>query len=205
MGLFEFFKRDRNNVKSPTDKGIMLGPTFFDGWTEPVKDPKKLLPHEWRGKLKTPSGQTKFKIKFYGKLHEEYPNLIVATEFAPPLVYAVDSSSGKDILLFDGCKHGYNAMFCDKFSVEQMQNRPVENLYRDQDGKDTFEITISTYNQANYDEEFKEKVDENGCIELIDGSKTEFEKAIRNAFDTLFIFAANEDGKVNDILSEELA
>jgi hypothetical protein len=38
----------------------------------------------------------------------------------------------------------------------------------------------------------------------------ELEKAMRNAFDTLFIFAlfifaANEKGKMSDILSEELA
>lgn len=204
MGLFTFFKRPKRDASLSTHKEL-LGPTYLEGWTESSEGPEKRLPHEWRGKLKTPAGQTRFNIKYYGMLHEDYPNLIVGTDFAPPLVYALDPSTGQEILLFDGCKHGYNAMFCDTFSVEQMNNRPADKFYKDQEGKFTFEIVFSTYNQAYYDDEFKAEVDDVGRIELIDGTKLEWEKARRNAFDTLRVFATNEDGKVSEILSEELA
>src|SRR5687767_13976334 len=110
MGLFDIFKKEAK-VKRP-DKGI-AGPTFFDGLTENVIDPKNLQRHEWRRKLKSGSEQDRFKIKFYGQRHSKYSNLIVATDFAPALIYAVDPATAEEILLFDGCRHGYNAMFCD--------------------------------------------------------------------------------------------
>lgn len=204
MGLLDLFKKGKQPRNLTTDNGV-LGPTFLDGLTEPIQNPKDLHPHEWRRQLKTASGQTKFKIKFYGQLHEEYTNLIVGTDFAPSLVFAVDTSTGQEILLFDGCKHGYNALFCDTFTNEQITNRSAKNFYKDQEGKDTFEIVISTYNGVDYEEEFADEVDENGLIELIDGTKIAFEKVKRNGYDTLQIWATNDIGKNIELVSEELA
>lgn len=204
MGLFDIFKKDNKPNSSTTDNGI-LGPTFLDGLTEHIQNPKDLQSHEWRRRLKTASGQTKFKIKFYGQLHEENNNLIVGTDFAPALVIAVDNSSGQEILLFDGCKHGYNSLFCDTYTDEQIKNRTATNYYTDKDNKDVFEIIISTYNGIDYDDEFADEVDENGLIELIDKTKIEFEKVKRNGYDTLQIWATNDKGKTVDIVSEELA
>jgi hypothetical protein len=204
MGLLDIFKKDNKPNNSTTDNGV-LGPTFLDGLTENIQYPKELHLHEWRRQLKTASGQTKFKIKFYGQLHEEYKNLIVGTDFAPSLVFAVDATTGQEILLFDGCKHGYNALFCDTFNDEQINNRPATNFYKDQDDKDTFEIVISTYNGVDYIDEFADQVDENGLIELVDGTKIEFEKVKRNGYDTLQIWATNDSGKTIGFVSEELA
>ena len=116
------------------------------------------------------------------------------TNFAPALVFAVNVESGEEILLFDGCKHGYNAMFCDTFTQEQIINRPLEHLYKDSTGNEVFELTISTYNGIDYEDEFREDVDENGFLELIDGTKIEFESAKRNGYDTLQIWATNTNG-----------
>ncbi len=204
MGLLDLFKKGKQPHNLITDNGV-LGPTFLEGLTEHIQYPKDLQAHEWRRHLKTASGQTKFKIKFYGRLHEDYNNLIVGTAFAPSLVFAVDTSTGQEILLFDGCKHGYNALFCDTFTDEQITNRSANNIYIDQDGKDTFEIVISTYNGVDYEEEFADEVDENGLIELRDGTKMEFEKVKRNGYDTLQIWANNGNGKNIDLVSEELA
>jgi hypothetical protein len=107
--------------------------------------------------------------------------------------------------LFDGCKHGYNALFCDTFTYEQIKNRPTTNYYQDKDGNQIFQIVISTYNGVDYDDEFADEVDENGLIELIDGTKIEFEKVKRNGYDTLQIWATNDNGKTIDFVSEELA
>ncbi|MCW2120512.1 hypothetical protein [Flavobacterium sp. 7A] len=204
MGLLDIFKKD-NKPNSPTTDNGVLGPTFLDGLTEHIKDPKNLYSHEWRRQLKTASGQTKFKIKFYGQLNEDNKNLIVRTDFSPSLVLAVDNSTGQEILLFDGCKHGYNALFCNTYTDEQIKNRPATIYYTDQDGKDTFEIVISTYTGIDYNNEFVDEVDENGLIEIIDGTKIEYEKVKRNGYDTLQIWATNDNGKTIDFVSEELA
>lgn len=204
MGLFDLFKKDNKPRNSTTDNGV-LGPTFLDGWTEHILNPNNLHTHEWRRRLKTSAGHTKFQIKFFGQLHEENKNLIVGTDFAPSLVFAVEKSTQQEILLFDGCKHGYNAMFCDTFTDEQINNRPTTNFYIDQHGNDEFEIIISTYNGVNYDEEFADQVDTNGFIELIDGSKIEFQTAKRNGYDTLQIWVINAKGRTINFVSEELA
>ena len=200
MGIFDTFKKKANFT---TDNGV-LGPTFFDDLTVHIQNPEDLQFGEWRRQLKTPSGQTKFKIKFYGQLHEEYQNLIIGTDFAPSLVLAVDSSTGEEILLFDGCKHGYDSMFCFTFTAEQITNRPTDNFFKDQDGNDTFEIVITTFNDE-LDEYFQNEVDENGFIELIDGTKMEFEKAKRNCYHTLQILVTNGNGQTFEVVAEELA
>jgi len=198
MGLFDIFKKDKDSNVSTTDNGVS-GPTFLEGLTEHIENPKNLLSHEWRRRLITPDGQEKFRIKFYG----QNKGIIVQTDFAPQIVCAVDSSRGKEILLFDGCKHGYNALFSDVFTDEQIKNRPMTNFYCDPDGNELFEIIISTFNGIDYEEEFADQVDENGLIEIIDGSKIEFDKAKRNGYDTIRIWAINEAGKMREILSEE--
>ena len=187
-----------------TKDNRVLGPTFLDGFTEHIQNPKNLSSNEWRRQLKTTSGNRKFKIKFYGQLHKENQNLMVGTDFAPSLVFAIDEK-GQEILLFDGCKHGYNALFCDTFTNEQIKNRTATNFYKDEDNNDTFEITISTYHGINYEDEFLEQVDENGFIEIIDGSKIKFEQAKRNGYDTLQMLATNEKKVIIEFVSEELA
>ena len=204
MAIFDINKKNNKSSNSTTGNGI-LGPTFLDGLTEHIENPKDLHSHEWRRKLKTNSGQTKFKIKYYGELHEYYRNLIIGTDFAPSLVFAVDIETGQEVLLFDGCKHGYAAIFCDTYNDDQIKKRPVESYYQDKDGSEIFEIIISTYNGIDYEEEFREEVDENGLIEIIDGTKIEFETVKRNGYDTLQIWAINEKGEMIDFVSEELA
>jgi hypothetical protein len=204
MGLFNIFKKGSNPNNSTTDNGV-LGPTFLDNLTIHIDNPNDLQSHEWRRQLRSINGRTKFSIKYYGRIHENHSNLIVGTDFAPPLIYAIDNSSGQEILLFDGCKHGYNALLCDKYTTEQISNREALAIYQDKDGCSTFEITISTYNGIDFDDEFSEEVDENGFIKIIDGAKIEFETFKRNAYDTLQIWATNENGKTIEIVSEELA
>ena len=96
-------------------------------------------------------------------------------------------------------------MFCDNYSVEQKKGRKADKIFQTLNGIDTFELTISTYNGIDYDDEFASDVDEVGFIELPDGSKIEFETVKRNGFDTLQIFGTTESGDVIEIVSEELA
>ncbi|MEO7308375.1 MAG: hypothetical protein ABIR78_13570 [Ferruginibacter sp.] len=207
MGLFDFLKKDKTTSTLTTDNGL-LGPTYLEEFTQHIIDAKKVEPFEWRRKLIAKSGNSKFKIKYYGQLHNKYDTLIVATEFAPALVIAQDILSGQEVLLFDGCKNGYNPMFCDEFIFEEINNRPADNLYVDKDNNDSFEIILSAYYQINFDDEsedFLDQVDENGFIELLDKSKIEFDKAKRNAFDVFKIIAVTENGRQIELVSEELS
>lgn len=61
MGILDIFKKVSSSYKSTSNNGV-LGPTFLDGFTEIIYNPKDLHSHEWRRKLKSTSGQTKFKI-----------------------------------------------------------------------------------------------------------------------------------------------
>jgi hypothetical protein len=222
MGIFDFFKAKKGNdvnvqnnqpkADKPKVAAViaknLLGPTYLNGFTAPYSMPKKVEKFEWLGQLRLPSGQSQFKIKFYGKRHQQHSNLIVGTDFAPALVMAVDESTGQEILLFDGCKHGYNAMFCDTYSVEQINNRTVDQYYTDKEGNDSFEIGISAYYQIDYDDEsegFVQELDENEMLELPNGRKIEFETVKRDGFDVYQIFAIDFAGKKMEILSEELS
>ncbi|AUC75758.1 hypothetical protein [Olleya sp. Bg11-27] len=106
MGLFDTFEKEK------TTQNENLGPTFFEKKVKQIANPKKLHSHKWRRALKTESGDIFFSIKYYGQRHSKHKNLIMQTEFAPSKIYAVDVSKNKKFLLFDGCIHGYNAMFC---------------------------------------------------------------------------------------------
>jgi hypothetical protein len=204
MGIFDIFKKQNKSSIKTTENGVP-GPTYLNGFTTHIENPKDLQDHEWRRQLKSPSGQTKFKIKYYGQLHGTNNNLIVESDFSKQLVYAFDEENNTEILLFDGCKHGYDPIFCDTYTVEQINNRIADKIYSDKDGNELFEIIISTYNSFDFEEEFREDVDENGFIKLDNGSTMKFEEAKLNAFDTLQIFAINESGIMIDIISEELA
>jgi hypothetical protein len=198
MGLFDFLKKKKSEVKE------ILGPTYLDHCADTIYS-DDVLKHEWRGKIRSPSGQKKFRIKFYGKIHSELKDLIVGTDFAPILVYAVDPNDGQEILIFDGCKYGYNMLFCDTYTQEQFNNRPVNNFYKNTFGDEIFEIVISVYNVVYYDGELLEQADGDGFVELVDGSMQDFKIAQRNAFDTLQVYAINEKGESFNIIAEELA
>lgn len=199
MGLFDSFRK--KNTLNNSDNGIP-GPTFLEGKVKLVENPVKLLRHEWRRQLQTANHL--FKIRYYGELHEEHKTVIAGTEFAAPLVIAMEMGSGKEFVLFDGCKHGYNAMFCYNHSPEQLE-RKADKYYIDADGNDAFEIIISTYNGIDYDEEFSKQLNAEGKLQLTSGEWVPFDTVKRNGFDGIQIRVTSRAGKTSIIISEELA
>lgn len=177
------------------------GPAYLEGVTVPV-NPEAWREEEWTGKLQTPEGHTKFYLFYYGELMDE---LIAATEFAPQLIVAEDAVTGQRYVLFDGCKHGYDAMLCDMYSDEQRNGRTPFLPYIDPDGEDTFEIRITVFYNVDWDEEFSEDVNEEGQLELISGEMCSFAEAKRNGFDALSISVVNTSGLETEVAQEELA
>lgn len=202
MSLFKC--RNKNTVVTNSDNGV-LGFKHLEDFTEVIENPEKLERFEWRRKLQSTTGSNKFKIKFYGELHESHKSLIVRTDFAPQKILAVDSKTNEEILIFDGCKHGYNALMCDTYSEEQRENRDLVNKYLDQNSNDVFELILSAYYQIDYDDEFREDVDEVGKIEILNGDKIEFDELKRMGCSYFRILGINMSGQRIEILSEELS
>lgn len=206
--MIDFFRKkgskaSLNNVLILSGK-MLVGPAFLEGCTVPISNTEKLEPFEWKRKLQYPSGKGKFRIKYYGQLYKDDSGLLVGTDFAPLLVVAVNIETNDEILLFDGCRHGYNAMFCDTYSELQRNGRKAEKYYRDQRNNEIFEITLSAYYQMS-EEEFFDMVDEDGNVELMDGTVVKYDIAWRNCYDFFQIFAINETGEIIEVVSEELA
>ncbi len=180
-------------------------PTYFEQLAvyDNEKYFDKVIDIEWRGQLQSSSGNKKFKIKYYGELMEEH-GLITATENAPALVYAIDIITGEEILLFDGGKHGYDAMFCDTWPADQISERPLAHWYTDKNGEDTFDIILSVYYNIDYEEEAAEFLNENGQVTLVSGEEISLETLKRNGFDAIGIYAVNTAGEIIPVVEEEL-
>ncbi len=165
---------------------------------------EKMIDIEWRGQIQSSTQNKKFKIKYYGELFEEY-QLITGTDFAPELIYAVDVDTQEEILLFDGCKHGYDSMFCDEYSPEQINNRPVTQFFTDANGEDTFEVIVSVYHNIDYDEELDDFVNDEGDIPLIHGEIIDLATLKSDGFDVFQIIVIDAQGKHAAIHQRELA
>lgn len=157
---------------------------------------------DWMGQFEL-NGKTFFRISYYGQLHEKHANLITGTSFAPALVLATEPESATSFVLFDGCRHGYDAMFSDEYTEEQINNRPAETIYTDSNGNDLFELHMRLKYGYDFDDEFGHEVDENGMLELPGGIKRPFETVKWNGFDSIIVLAKNREGKIIPILIEE--
>jgi hypothetical protein len=243
MSLFDFFKKKENVDISWKPKVEILvydseknykkkGPCYLENFTEDYDSVYSSF-YEWKRNIIASNGNSKFKIKYYGKPHNSYKNLIVRTDFAPSLVIAVEPNSGEEIVLFDGCCHGYDNIYCIEFSEEQRKNRPTINNYIDTKGNDLFSLSVKVFYQYDFEEEepFLNKneiiefevgrnitiqeakkednlilyIDDDGLIELRDGRKLLPEDVWRDSFDFIQIIATNDSGKSIEIVEHELA
>lgn len=132
-------------------------------------------------------------------------DLIAVTEFAPQLVIAENAATGERIVIFDGTRHGYDALLCETYTEEQQNNRTPLLPYLDEDGEDTFEVSVTAFYNVDWDDEFSDDVDENGQLELISGERCNFEEAKRNGFDAISITITSAKGLKTEIVQEELA
>lgn len=196
-------------------KQSRLAPTYLDKFT--FNDQSSLADsvdeNEWRGKIRSSTNNTRFNIKFYGEIFKtsfrgdvlSKHGLIGNTDFSSSLVYAIDINTGEQILLFDGCKHGYDALFCDTYTTEQINNRPLTSFYIDNDHLDTFEVEIKVYHNKDYQDEFGDEIVEKGGLEAIDGEIVALETLNRDGYDYFELILTNANGKQMVALAQELA
>lgn len=146
-----------------------------------------------------------YEIYFYGLVVSN--NMICGifdketSTIKPCLIVAKCIQTGKEILLYDQAKYGYNSVFCDVFHSEDIKNRPLTKL----------EIPNSKIElDFGYNIDFeKEKedfdFDEENMIKTTNGEKISFEDIKKNCFDYIKITAIDETGNNRIICELELA
>lgn len=145
-----------------------------------------------------------FEIWYYGeflKIKERTYPLIVGTEFSVSRFVARSVKTGEEILLFDRAFHGYDAMFCNRFPKEEIENRPLKKLEIPPS-----EIKIELGYEIDFDDEKDDyDFDENGRCILLNGSTMSWEEVRSNGMDSIALYYKNAKGKWINFAEEELA
>lgn len=173
-----------------------------------IKEYSDLIEGEYLSVEIKPKKDDAFEIYYYGELFQgnNLPNPYITDfyqneELVPCKVVAREINSGIEVLLFDGYSYGYNAMFCDEYDKEKIQNRTLVK-YDFLSSK----IDIHFGYSIDYDEEKEDyDIDDNGNVKLINGETISWEDVKRNGFDYISIECTSENGEKREILSLELA
>lgn len=119
----------------------------------------------------------------------------------PCKIVAKSIKTKEEILLFDQAKHGYNSLFCDKFDLESVENRPLSKLEIPNS-----KIVIDFGYDINYEEEKEDyELDANNCVETINDEIMDWDSVKRNGFDYIRILATDKEGTDRVICELELA
>ena len=146
-----------------------------------------------------------FEVYYYGDLFEvkgeKLPFIVDNEAEIPCKIVAKDTETGEEILLFDGYRHGYNAMFCDEFDPEEVEKRTLVKY-----NIAPCKIHIDFGYSIDYEEEKEDyEVDEEDRVTLINGENIPWEEVKRNGFDYISIICETENGEKAEIVSLELA
>lgn len=165
---------------------------------------------EWKQKrlttvtLCSTSGNEWLEVWYYGDLltlNGEPQLYIVPSYFAPELVTARDPESGKEFVVFDGGRHGYDNMFCDEHDLDELERRTLKR-YEIPASKLILELGYS----IDYEDEKEDfQVNEDGMVALINGERMSWEQVKKDGIDYIALYYVNEEGKQVQILDNELA
>ena len=155
--------------------------------------------------IQSKNGNTLFEVYYYGDLFEvnrkKLPCIVDNKTGIPCKIVAKDTETGEEILLFDGYRHGYNAMFCDEFDPEEVKKRALVKY-----DIAPCKIHIDFGYSIDYEEEKEDyEVDEEDRVTLINGETISWEEVKRNGFDYISIICETENGEKAEIVSLELA
>ena len=155
--------------------------------------------------IQSKNGNTLFEVYYYGDLFEvkrkKLPCIVDNKTGIPCKIVAKDTETGEEILLFDGYRHGYNAMFCDEFDPEEVKKRALVKY-----DIAPCKIHIDFGYSIDYEEEKEDyEVDEEDRVTLINGETISWEEVKRNGFDYISIVCQTENGEKAEIVSLELA
>ena len=155
--------------------------------------------------IQSKNGNSLFEVYYYGDLFEvkrkKLPCIVDNKTGIPCKIVAKDTETGEEILLFDGYRHGYNAMFCEEFDPEEVEKRTLVKY-----NIAPCKIHIDFGYSIDYEEEKEDyEVDKEDRVTLINGETISWEEVKRNGFDYISIICETENGEKAEIVSLELA
>ena len=155
--------------------------------------------------IQSKNGNSLFEVYYYGDLFEvkgeKLPFIVDNEAEIPCKIVAKDIETGEEILLFDGYQHGYNAMFCDEFDLEEVEKRVLVK-YNIAPSR----IHIDFGYSIDYEEEKEDyEIDEDDMVTLINGESLSWEDVKRNGFDYISIICETKEGEKVEIAALELA
>ncbi len=155
--------------------------------------------------IQSKKGNTLFEVYYYGDLFEvkrkKLPCIVDNKTGIPCKIVAKDIETGEEILLFDGYRHGYNAMFCEEFDPAEVEKRTLVKY-----DIAPCKIHIDFGYSIDYEEEKEDyELDEEDRVTLINGETISWEEVKRNGFDYISIICETENGEKTEIVSLELA
>ena len=155
--------------------------------------------------IQSKNGNSLFEVYYYGDLFEvkrkKLPCIVDNKTGIPCKIVAKDTETGEEILLFDGYRHGYNAMFCDEFDPKEVEKRTLVKY-----NIAPCKIHIDFGYSIDYEEEKEDyEVDEEDRVTLINGETISWEEVKRNGFDYISIICETENREKAEIVSLELA
>ena len=155
--------------------------------------------------IQSKNGNSLFEVYYYGDLFEvkgeKLPFIVDNEAGIPCKIVAKDIETGEEILLFDGYRHGYNAMFCEEFDLAEVEKRTLVKY-----DIAPCKIHIDFGYSIDYEEEKEDyEVDEEDRVTLINGENIPWEEVKRNGFDYISIVCETENGEKAEIVSLELA
>ena len=155
--------------------------------------------------IQSKNGNSLFEVYYYGDLFEvkgeKLPFIVDNKTGIPCKIVAKDTETGEEILLFDGYRHGYNAMFCEEFDSAEVEKRTLVKY-----DIAPCKIHIDFGYSIDYEEEKEDyEVDEEDRVTLINGETISWEEVKRNGFDYISIICETENGEKAEIVSLELA
>jgi len=154
--------------------------------------------------IQSKNGNTLFEVYYYGDLFEvkrkKLPCIVDNKTGIPCKIVAKDTETGEEILLFDGYRHGYNAMFCEEFDPEEVEKRTLVKY-----NIAPCKIHIDFGYSIDYEEEKEDYEVEEDRVTLINGENIPWEEVKRNGFDYISIVCETENREKAEIVSLELA
>lgn len=209
MGIFDFLKTKKTgNVPQVRDL-IVQGPGYLrPHLVAPDSDliDRLRLPTRkasvYVRQISTPDDRKLFTIKYHGNLHKG--ETIDDTDDAVKKLIAVSPDNGSEILLFDKMIHGWEGFVCDRYADQKRISRNLKKFVS-ADGADIFRIVFIAYYNDGTKSELLENADSDGNVTLENGAIMNIQDAFDNAFDAVIIYVIDENGKVIEIVNDELA
>ena len=164
-------------------------PFYLENHLTNIKEKKD----ETTGILISASGNTDLEIYYYGELIQIGKTPYIGEGEYHCLIVAKDPVSGEEFVVFDGAKHGYDAMFC---------NDPIGNVERELKpyGFAKGKVAVTFGYAIDYEDE-KDGYAFNGNneVQLIDGSYLDWNKAKSIGFDWISMKFADKKKEFVDL------